>query len=438
LEQAQKAGLRVYAIAMGTEQGEPIPLKDEQGRKTGFKKDRSGQIVITKVNMPLLEKIAETTGGIALPGTPAEQEIGIILKHMQSLGQRQFKEKVVAEREDHFQLFLFIAFLCLVLETVYSRTRKLPLKPLAVLCLFFLTTGFLDSAQSLNAEGNKLYAEKKYQSALSNYQKAKVKDPDDPAIRYNLGTTYYQLEEYQEAAKEFEKAIASAKDNPTKARALYNYGNTQYRLGNFEKAIESYQKTLEINSADADAKYNLEFLQKEKSLFDKKNQQKKQDQQQNQQQQQQQQNQQQQDQQQNQQQQQQNQQQQQQQDQQQQQGQKQEQEEQEQQQQQEQQKQDQQQQTQQQQRDQEQQQDQQQEQQKEQEQQEQPQEQDEQAQPQPSRPEERQQGKRPLQGQMTLENALQILDAMKDSEKELQDLRRPPLSRNQPQVAKDW
>ncbi len=39
---------------------------------------------------------------------------------------------------------------------------------------------------------------------------------------------------------------------------------------------------------------------------------------------------------------------------------------------------------------------------------------------------------------MTMEDALQVLDALKESEKELQDLRRLPVRRENPKVDKDW
>ncbi|MBI4711304.1 MAG: aerotolerance regulator BatC, partial [Candidatus Omnitrophica bacterium] len=45
---------------------------------------------------------------------------------------------------------------------------------------------------------------------------------------------------------------------------------------------------------------------------------------------------------------------------------------------------------------------------------------------------------RPLQGQMSMDNALNLLDALKESEKELQDLRKPPVNKNPPPVEKDW
>ena len=48
------------------------------------------------------------------------------------------------------------------------------------------------------------------------------------------------------------------------------------------------------------------------------------------------------------------------------------------------------------------------------------------------------QEQRPLQGQMTKQNALQVLDALMESEKEFQDLRRPPKPPQDRVVLKDW
>lgn len=432
LDAARKAGVRIYTIGLGTANGEPIPLRDEEGRKGGFKKDRGGEIVITKLNQPVLEKVAAETGGLYFPSTPGEQEVDLIIRHMENLGKKQFKEQLVSEKEDHYQLFLFLALMFLVFEMLVRKSLKMPSKALALIPAFFIFCGFLESPRSLNEEANKLYQEKKYQSAAGLYRKARVKRPEDPTLRYNLATTDYQLSEYQEAAKELEEAIRTAKDPELKAKALYNYGNTQYRLGNFDKAIQAYQDALEINSKDVDAKYNLEFLQKEKSLFEKKDQERKKNEQQDQQPQ----------------------------------PQKQQQEEQQQQsqkdQQQEQDQQQQQQQGEQEKKEEEGQSGQEEEEQKdegeerepqktqpeEQGKEEEPQPQEEkeeekpeeggQAEPQPMGGEDQREGRAPLQGQMKLENALQILDALKESEKELQDLRRPPVRKDTPQPLKDW
>ena len=457
MEAAKKAAVRIYTIGLGTPEGGPIPLKDEQGRKSGFKKDLSDQTVITKLNKDLLEKVAQATGGVYVPSTPSEQEVEIILKHLESLGKKQLEERSVTERDDQFQLFLMLALIFLIAEMLLRRTRKLETKTLAILLCFFLFCGFLESPRGLNKKGNDLYTQKKYQSALEAYRKAQVKEPEDPVIRYNLATTLYQVDEYNQAAKDLETAIQQSKDPEVKSKAYYNYGNAQYRLGNFEKAIEAYKKSLEVNPKDVDSKYNLEFLQKEKNRFEKKDQERQQDQQ-SQEQPQPDQQQQQQDKPQN----------------------KEDQkqaesenenqqqphqggqgqdekdkeqkgpegetskDEKEKQKQQDQQKQDQERKQQEKEQEEKKQQE---KEKKDKEQQQQEQQQDQQQEEQNEKKQEQQepkeqQGKapKPLQGQMTMENAMRILEAMKESEKELQDLRRPPVEPQQSEhpPAKDW
>ncbi len=134
-----------------------------------------------------------------------------------------------------------------------------------------LFSAFFDSPSSLNQKGNQLFEEKRYQSALETYRKAQVKKPAQPEILYNLGTTLYQVNQFQEAEEKLQKAIAqNPSDKSFLARNWYNYGNALYRLGQFDKAIDAYKKTLDLDPKDKDAKHNLEILLKKKGLFEKK------------------------------------------------------------------------------------------------------------------------------------------------------------------------
>lgn len=282
LDIAKKAGVRIYTLGTGGLEGEPIPLRSREGGKaiSGYKKDRGGQVVMTRLNQDLLTGVARETGGLYFQATAGEREVDLILKHLESLGERRLKERLFTEREDHFQLFLLIAFLLIAGELFLGNKKSSKaMTPIFPLVAFFLLTGLIDSSSSLVEKGNRLVKEKKYQSAVENYRKAQIKRPKEPVVRYNLGTALYELFDYREAERELEQALSLAKDAPTKARALYNYGNAQYRLGNFDPAIEAYKKTLDLDPKDPDAKYNLEFLQKKKALFEQRQEQKQQQQQ---------------------------------------------------------------------------------------------------------------------------------------------------------------
>ena len=124
IELAKKENARIYTVGLGTEAGEPIPLKSQDGKIAGYKKDEKGEVVITKLNQGLLKRIAEQTGGLYFPATPSEREAELIYSHMQSLGKKELKEQTVIEREDRYQSFLLVTFFLLLIEFVIGDRKR--------------------------------------------------------------------------------------------------------------------------------------------------------------------------------------------------------------------------------------------------------------------------------------------------------------------------
>lgn len=124
IKQAKEAQVRIYTIGTGTKEGAPIPLRSGEGKISGYKKDRAGEIVITKLNEELLTKIAKETGGLYFPATPGGREVDYIYQHMQNLEKQEFKQQVIVERENHFQVFLMFAIAFLMLEMLIDEIKK--------------------------------------------------------------------------------------------------------------------------------------------------------------------------------------------------------------------------------------------------------------------------------------------------------------------------
>ncbi len=146
---------------------------------------------------------------------------------------------------------------------------------LALILLFYISIlGWVwgDSLASKNNEGNKLYKNGKIDEALSKWRDAQIENPDNDKLHYNIGNGLHEQKKYEDAFKEYEKSLGSnvgagfkpapTKDNEFKANTYYNMGNTHYRMGKFLEAIEDYKKCLEIDPNDEDAKYNIEFVRK--------------------------------------------------------------------------------------------------------------------------------------------------------------------------------
>lgn len=122
------------------------------------------------------------------------------------------------------------------------------------------------------AEGNKLFAEEKYDEANTRYRDALIENPESPIIQFNIGGVEYKKRNFEEALKAYEKSVSSD-DILMQSRAYYNIGNTLYQLKKLPESIQFYKKALELNPNDDDAKYNLEYVRaKLKDNADKKNQ----------------------------------------------------------------------------------------------------------------------------------------------------------------------
>ncbi len=74
-----------------------------------------------------------------------------------------------------------------------------------------------------------------------------------------LGETLFQLERFEEAGVEFERALDLAKDSTVKAEALYNRGTSRLATGETDLAIEDLLASLQMDPEQADARHNLEI-----------------------------------------------------------------------------------------------------------------------------------------------------------------------------------
>lgn len=71
VDELKKKNIRVYAIGVGSLEGELIPVRDDEGRET-FLRDRSGNVVKTTLNEKPLQELALATGGAYVRAAPGQ------------------------------------------------------------------------------------------------------------------------------------------------------------------------------------------------------------------------------------------------------------------------------------------------------------------------------------------------------------------------------
>jgi Ca-activated chloride channel family protein len=120
--EAHDEGIIIHTIGMGSPEGAPIPYT-ENGVPVGFRKDRAGNIVLSKLNEAELQRIAAAGGGIYVRATNTEAGLNIVLDEIGKMEKKEFGTKVFTNFEDRFQYPLLLALVFLLIEMLLSERR---------------------------------------------------------------------------------------------------------------------------------------------------------------------------------------------------------------------------------------------------------------------------------------------------------------------------
>ncbi|HDQ00232.1 MAG TPA: VWA domain-containing protein [bacterium] len=126
-EVAEKDGVVIYTVGIGSVKGVPIPMYNESGRNIGFKKDREGQVVTSKLDELTLEKIALQTGGKYYRASGAESELDKIYDEISKMEKKELASLKFSQYEDRFQYILIVAIILLIVEVFISERKKVTL-----------------------------------------------------------------------------------------------------------------------------------------------------------------------------------------------------------------------------------------------------------------------------------------------------------------------
>ena len=123
--EAARQGVVIYTVGVGSVQGVPIPLYDARGVQTGFKKDRRGNVVMTRLDESVLQKIALESGGKYYHASPGQAELGRIYEDISQMDKKTLASQQLAQFEDRFQYLLGIALVLLIIENLLTERRRL-------------------------------------------------------------------------------------------------------------------------------------------------------------------------------------------------------------------------------------------------------------------------------------------------------------------------
>lgn len=120
--EAVEKGISINTIGMGSPNGSPIPTYKNKSQ-VGFKKDKEGNTIITKLNEQMLQEIAMAGNGAYVHASNSATGLDVILDEINKLEKKNFESKMYSDYDDKFYYFLIPALILLVLE-LFIDERK--------------------------------------------------------------------------------------------------------------------------------------------------------------------------------------------------------------------------------------------------------------------------------------------------------------------------
>ena len=128
------------------------------------------------------------------------------------------------------------------------------MEKISLVFFLFLSSAFIAQNKSeLLDKAQEAYANKDFEDALFYYQKLDSLSGQKGDYAEELAQTLYRLKKFNEARN----AYSNKKTKESNADIDYNVGNTFYNEGNYQDAINAYRDALRKNPNDAEARHNL-------------------------------------------------------------------------------------------------------------------------------------------------------------------------------------
>lgn len=127
---AAEAGIKLYAVAVGTRLGEPIPVLNEDGSHAGYQKDSQGKPIYSKLNVTLLEELADladpanTSASRVFQYDGAEAVSAAVGKELDALQKSALESSIRHRHGEKFQFALVPAILLLLIDLLIGERRR--------------------------------------------------------------------------------------------------------------------------------------------------------------------------------------------------------------------------------------------------------------------------------------------------------------------------
>ena len=112
-------------------------------------------------------------------------------------------------------------------------------------------------AEFLLSDASEAMQKEEFPQAEADYRKSIALNPEVEIGKYNLGNAYYDKDKNEEAMSRFKQAATTAQTKAAKHKSFHNLGNTFMNAKMYQEAVEAYKSALRNNPKDDETRYNL-------------------------------------------------------------------------------------------------------------------------------------------------------------------------------------
>lgn len=121
-KKALESGITVNVMGVGTPEGAPIPIAGTNS----FRKDKYGNVVVTKLNESMCQEISAAGGGVYVKADNSSAAVRALTSELEKLSKSEIESQVYSQYNEQYIVIAWIVLILLVVECLLLE-RKNPL-----------------------------------------------------------------------------------------------------------------------------------------------------------------------------------------------------------------------------------------------------------------------------------------------------------------------
>ena len=226
--EAADAGIIVHTVGIGSPQGATLYDPDTKSVKL----DENGNPVISKLNEEELRSIAAAGHGTYNLLQNTDEVADKLINSLEGMEQKNLGSVLYSDFTSYYQYFLLVGFLLLIIEWLLPGKKKIKKNGSVALNtpMAKMLVLFMLLANAVNGQTNKFIQQ---------------------------GNKLYEQQKYKEAADDYAKAVSK---DPNNTSGLFNLGNSLYQQKKFDESRKVMTQTATLSkdkTGKSAANYNI-------------------------------------------------------------------------------------------------------------------------------------------------------------------------------------